>query len=76
MKLIKSDQDSNIYVQELVPGGPAQLCGNIMVDDVLYKVDSTVVTGMELAQVRRPVYHDFNDLLSPCQTYPRRVSAP
>lgn len=46
-----SFQDNYIYVLKLVPGGPAQLCGNIMVDDVLYKVDGTNVSGMELDQV-------------------------
>jgi len=44
-------QDSYIYVLKLVPGGPAALCGNIQVDDVLYKVDGTNVSGMELDQV-------------------------
>jgi hypothetical protein len=44
-------QDNYIYVLKLVPGGPAQLCQNIEVDDVLYKVDGTNVSGMELDQV-------------------------
>ena len=44
-------QDNYIYVLKLVPGGPAQLCGNIEVDDILYKVDNNSVSGMELDQV-------------------------
>ena len=50
-------QDNYIYVLKLVPGGPAQLCENIKVDDVLYKVDGTNVSGMELDQVRTSSTH-------------------
>ena len=57
-------QDNYIYVLKLVPGGPAQLCENIKVDDVLYKVDGTNVSGMELDQVLTP-HETIRNTLSP-----------
>jgi len=41
----------NLYVLQLVPGGPAHHCGQIHVDDVLYKVDNVSVKGWSLDEV-------------------------
>ena len=41
----------NLYVLKLVPGGPAHHCGQIHVDDVLYKVDNVSVKGWSLDEV-------------------------
>jgi len=44
-------QPSNIYVLKLVPGGPADQCAQIEVDDVLYAVDGVSVQNSDLNEV-------------------------
>ena len=41
----------NIFVLELVPGGPAFHCEQIQVNDILFKVDQQPVKGWSLDQV-------------------------
>ena len=43
--------EGSLYVLQLVPGGPAHVCGQILVDDILLKVDERVVKGWTLDEV-------------------------
>mmetsp|Transcript_59744 Transcript_59744/g.122578 ORF Transcript_59744/g.122578 Transcript_59744/m.122578 type:complete len:136 (-) Transcript_59744:624-1031(-) len=50
---LKPKKDGSMYVKRLVPGGPAQECGEIQVDDILEKVNQINVFGMDKHEVAK-----------------------
>lgn len=46
------NEDEDLEVSEVIPGGPAEACGQIDIGDVLIEVDGINVEGKKLQEVK------------------------